>query len=270
MTTMNRRLFLKSSALAALALLPCSPFACPGNRALAKLATDNYYPAHEQQLIANFTDTLQGAVQFLTPELGADRAQAVARQALDRYKALLPGLPEVGGDYNPNTPYIPIAAWYAALYGPMQAAGKTARDVGKLIYDLNVMSLGQMPAAQAAAERERFFSEDGRSDLHSWTVWTIRRDYPGGWVAEFIPGDGRDFDFGITYSECGVVKYLQSQGVPELAPYVCLNDFPRSKVLGTGLQRTKTIANGDGLCDFRYRQNRPVKQDWSTEIAKIR
>ena len=69
MTTMNRRLFLKSSALAALALLPCSPFACPGNRALAKLATDNYYPAHEQQLIANFTDTLQGAVQFLTPEL---------------------------------------------------------------------------------------------------------------------------------------------------------------------------------------------------------
>ena len=183
---------------------------------------------------------------------------------------MLPNLPEVGGEYNPDTPYIPIAAWYAALYDPMRSAGKSAKDVGKLIYDLNVMSLSQLPAAQALAEKERFFSETGRSDLHSWTVWTIRRDYPGGWVADFIPGDGKDFDFGIDYRECGVVKYFQSLGMPELAPYFCLNDFPRSKTLGTGLVRTKTIANGDGLCNFRYKQDRPVLQSWSTEIASIR
>lgn len=270
MGIMTRRSFLQCLSIAALALTPCAPFANSGSRAFAKLATDNYYPLHEKELIAAFTETLEGATRFLAPELGNDRAQAIAQQALERFKLLLPALPEVGGEYNPDTPFIPIAAWYASLYKPMQAAGKSAKDVGKLIYDLNVMSLSQMPPAQALAEKKRFFSEDGRSDLHSWTVWTLRRDYPGGWVAEFIPGDGKDFDFGINYTECGVVKYLKSQGVPELAPYVCLNDFPRSKVLGTGLQRTKTIANGDGICNFRYKQDRPVTQDWSTEIGGIR
>ena len=270
MHKMNRRSFLKCSALTAIALVPGLPFACPSQRAFAKLATDNYYPAHAQELIADFTATLQGAVQFLAPELGKNRAQAITGQALDRFKALLPNLPEVGGDYNPDTPFIPIAAWYVALYDPLRSAGKSARDVGKLIYDLNVMSLGQMPAEQAKAEQRRYFSEDNRSDLHSWTVWTLRRDYPGNWVADFIPGDGKEFDFGIDYHECGVVKYFQAQGVSELAPYFCLNDFPRSRTLGTGLVRTKTIANGDGICNFRYKQDRPVTQDWASEIGGIR
>lgn len=267
---MNRRSFLKCSALTALSLIPGIPLVCPGSRAFAKLATDNYYPSHEQELIAAFVDTLQGATRFLSPELGSDQAQSITQQALGRFKTLLPNLPEVGGEYNPNTPFIPIAAWYVALYEPMKSAGKSAKDVGKLIYDLNVISLGQMPSSQALAEKARFFSEAGRSDLHSWTVWTIRRDYPDNWIADFIPGDGKDFDFGIDYRECGAVKYFQAQGAPELAPYFCLNDFPRSKTLGTGLVRTKTIVNGDGICNFRYKQDRPVTQNWSTEIGGIR
>ena len=47
-------------------------------------------------------------------------------------------------------------------------------------------------------------------------------------------------------------------------------DFDRSRTYGTGLQRTKTIARGDGICNFRFKKDRPVVQNWSTELALIR
>lgn len=47
-------------------------------------------------------------------------------------------------------------------------------------------------------------------------------------------------------------------------------DFPRSKAYGTGLRRTKTLAAGDGVCNFRYKKGRPVVNDWSTEIGRLR
>ena len=267
---MNRRSFLKCSALTALSLIPGIPLVCPGSRAFAKLATDNYYPSHEQELIAAFVDTLQGATRFLSPELGSDQAQSITQQALGRFKTLLPNLPEVGGEYNPNTPFIPIAAWYVALHEPMLAAGKTPEDIGKLIYDLNLYSLRSYPPAQARAVQEKLFSPAGLAGLRNWTTWTQKRELGANWVAYFVEKDGQDFDYGINYTECGLVKYCKSQGVPELAPYICLNDFPKSRTLGTGLRRSKTIANGDGFCNFRYKKDRPVLQNWSTEIAGIR
>ena len=83
-------------------------------------------------------------------------------------------------------------------------------------------------------------------------------------------GDGTAFDYGYDYTECGVVKYFRAQGAPELAPYFCLNDFPKSAVDGSGLSRTKTIGQGVDLCNFRYKKGRPVLQGWSTEIDLIR
>ena len=47
------------------------------------------------------------------------------------------------------------------------------------------------------------------------------RRYPGDWVFERIDGDGETFDFGIDYTECGIVKYLHAQGADELCPYGC-------------------------------------------------
>jgi hypothetical protein len=266
MTCLNRRNFLKCSALASLALLPCNPFARQSARAASLLTGDNYYLIHQKELLADFTGALQGAKQFLSPELGADRAQSITQQALKRFESQLPQLPDVGGDRNTDTPFISIAAWYVALYAPMRSVGKTPEDVGKLIYDLNAYSIQSYPPT----EKERLFSPEGLAETREWATWTQKRELAANWVAHFVPGDGEDFDYGIDYTECGLVKYFKSQKASELAPYVCLNDFLKSKALGSGLRRTATIASGDGICNFRYKKDRPVTQDWSTEIAEIR
>jgi hypothetical protein len=80
------------------------------------------------------------------------------------------------------------------------------------------------------------------------------RKYPGSYVLTFIEGDGRTFDYGFDYIECGGCKFLNQQGVPELAPFLCAVDKVASEIMGWGLARTMTIADGFTKCDFRYKK----------------
>ncbi len=229
----------------------------------------NYYLAHRAELLQAFHETNYGARQYLAARDGEKLAQAITREAANRFSSLLPRLPDVGGEQNIDVPYLPIAAWYLALYRPMQAHGKSAADVGRMIYDLNETDLTRYPKAQALAQGARWFTRPALEKMQGWAAWTQQREYPANWVATFITGDGRDFDFGYDYCECAIVKYLQSQRASELAPYICLNDFLKSRACGTGLRRSQTLAQGDAVCNFRYKQGRPVTQDWNTEVPQF-
>ena len=80
---------------------------------------------------------------------------------------------------------------------------------------------------------------------------TQKRAYPGNWVQKFILGDGETFDFGIDYTECGIVKFMEAQNASELTPYLCQTDFAALEAMGLRLERTETIASGCKRCDFR-------------------
>lgn len=265
----TRRTFMKQTAVTALLMPACS--LCIQRAAEALTVLDaNYYLAHKLELTKAFRETLEGARQFWTPEFGATKTDQMVQLALSHFETLLPNLPDVGGEKNWDTQFLPIAAWYVSLYRPMKEHGKTAEDVGKLVYELNLIGLKSMTKEEATTEQHRMFSREQRDKMMKWADWTQKRQYPANWVARFVPGDGKDFDFGYDYSECGLVKFFTSQGVSELAPYVCLNDFSNSASIGSGLYRTKTIAQGDDVCNFRYKRGRRVVQNWSTEIALIR
>jgi hypothetical protein len=267
---MTRRRFAALALGAAVGCLWPAPLGA-GSRGTAPATgvEKNYYQAHREELLQAFDATNHGARQYLAAKDGEQLAQAVTREAAARFASLLPHLPEVGGEQNINIAYLPIAAWYVAYYRPLQARGKTARDVGRMIYDLNVAELASYPKAQARAEGARWFSRAALEQLQRYAAWTQKREYPANWVATFIPGDGREFDFGYDYRECALVKYLRAMQAPELAPYICLNDFLKSRALGTGLRRSQTLAQGDAVCDFRYKPGRPVTQDWDSEVPKF-
>jgi hypothetical protein len=259
---LTRREFLMLGVVTAVSVTPCG-------RLMAAVKT-NYYLSNKKELINVFNGTLEGVRAFLEPELGKEQTQQLISSALKRFEALLPNLPDVGGDLNWDTQYLPVAAWYVALYEPMKAYGKTAEDVGKLMYELRKYELDTIPAATLAKQGKELFEPASVKQMREWAKWTQKREYKANWVATFLEGDGKHFDFGYNYSECGLVKFFTAQGVPELAPYVCLNDFSQSAALGTGLKRKKTIAQGDGACDFRYKKGDKVTQGWDSEIAYIR
>ncbi|WP_243312853.1 L-2-amino-thiazoline-4-carboxylic acid hydrolase [Fundidesulfovibrio agrisoli] len=227
-----------------------------------------YCQANRQRMLAEFAGVCGEVGQLLAPS--TDRSGAVARDAMEAFAPMIEAMPEIGGEANRNQPYIVYAGWLAAISKAMKAQGLTAADAGRLYYDICLESLRSMPPSALAAAGEAFFSPEGYAATAAWAEWTHLRTYPGDWVATVWLGDGRDFDIGLNYSECGALKFFRSQGEEDVAPYFCINDFPRSSLQGTGLARENTLAQGGAVCDFRYKKGRPVAQSWETEAPKLK
>ena len=235
-------------------------------RALAAATPNpNFYVANHDKLLADFKGVCAGAEHWLAARTAEPTAKAITADAQRRYDRLLPGMPDIGGSANRNQPFLVMAGWLTALTQAMGEKGMPAQNAGRLLYDLDAADWAAVPPQRAQAMGAALFSPTYFQTLEAWAAESQKRQYPGDWVGKAIRGDGKTFDLGYDYTECGVVKYFRSQGVAEVAPYFCLNDFLASRAQGTGLSRKHTLAQGDKLCDFRYKRNRPVTQNWDTE-----
>lgn len=238
-------------------------------RALAATQAPNFYVANRAKLLADFKGVCGGAEHWLAARTAEPTARAIAADALRRYDALLPAMPDIGGPSNRNQPFLIMAGWLTALCKAMGEKGMTAKDAGRLLYDLYAADWAAVPPQKAHAMGAKLFSPVYFRALEAWAAESRKRQYPGDWVGTVVKGDGKTFDLGYDYSACGAVKYFKAQGVAEVAPYYCLNDFLASRAQGTGLVRIHTLAQGDALCDFRYKRDRPVTQNWDTEVPKF-
>ena len=232
-------------------------------------APPTFYTVHKDQFVADFAGVCAGAEKWLAVKGSGQAAQAIAADAKRRFEALLTAMPDIGGQANRNLPFLVMAGWLTALYQAMREKGFVARDAGRLLYDLNATDWSALPRQRAQAMGAVLFSPPYRDELEKWAANSQKRQYPGDWVGRVVPGDGKNFDLGYDYTECGAVKFFKAQGVPEVAPYYCLNDFLAAKAQDTGLVRHGTLAQGDALCDFRYKRGRPVTQNWETELPRV-
>jgi hypothetical protein len=87
-------------------------------------------------------------------------------------------------------------------------------------------------------------------------LWLQERQYPGNWVMTVNAGD--DHDFGVDYTECGILKFCREQGASELMAYLCPTDYFLSERMGLGLKRTTTLGEGYARCDFRFKKGAPT------------
>jgi hypothetical protein len=226
----------------------------------ASIAQGIIAPLGADDLNAAFDGLCKGAGQFLKGRRPPEEIDAMLGEARAIHARLLP-LPDIGGPKNLVYASFVVGPQYVALYRAMRPHGFTAAEVGKLVYDLAVVSLAQQRDS-LRANGERFFTPDYFALLQDWAARSRARRYSMDWVLTVFRGDGAAFDIGVDYTECGLVKYFTAHGVPELAPYPCRIDFPTADAEGTGLRRTTTLATGGRICDFRYKKGRPVTQTW--------
>ena len=99
-----------------------------------------------------------------------------------------------------------------------------------------------------------WFSRLFRKLLKRRATRSQRGRYPGDSIINYVEGDGREFDYGVDYIECANCKFLRAENAFELAPYACATDKPISELMGWGLTRTMTIAEGFPKCDFRFKK----------------
>ena len=212
----------------------------------------DYFTSRQAQLLKDF-DGLVRRIRPLLADYAGEQTEAWIAQTRREYQALIPQLPFVG-TRQPYVEFIVSGGEFLAMYRVLQAQGWTVEETGRLIYRIGETMVKAYPRFVTRFMGRRIFAPAYIADARQRALQSQQHPYPGGWVAVFVEGDGKTFDYGVDYLQCGICKLLASQGAPELAPYLCVPDVFYSEAFGWGLTRTQTLAEGHPRCDFRFKK----------------
>jgi len=214
---------------------------------------ENYYITHEKRILREVQMAIPHYKRFVVEAYGPDLSESIVKDTMERFTALLPQTPYIGGDENHLTENLYLTVAMLAFYQALKAHHKPVDEVARIIYKGTASMYSSLPFnVMLWVEGRRIFSRGVLDKLKQRAAASQTRRYPGDWVYEYIPSDGKSFIFGVNYTECGILKYLTAQGAAELAPYLCWLDVPMCAAEHVGLMRTETLAGGDVRCDFRF------------------
>jgi hypothetical protein len=220
-----------------------------------------YYIAHSARLVKAFEEEASNWRLVLARRYGRDVADFLLQEARAEFIALLPQLPYIGGDENQLTASLVESAQCLALYKAMKKQGKSAAEIGKVLYDAEVASIKEIRSiVPASVTREQLMDRRRKRAERSQ-----ERRYTGDYVYEFIAGDGVEFDYGYDFSECAAHKLYHAQQADEFTPFYCYLDFPKSTM---GLRRTLTLSEGEVKCNHRFKEGRKSEHTWPPPFLK--
>jgi hypothetical protein len=222
-----------------------------------------YYLARKPEILTQFNTHAEAWRPFLTNSYGQEFADTVLREVRQQYEALIPDIPYIGGDENPMTRHLIRSTTSLVLYKIMKTWGKTAEEVGKIVYDAVVASVNQMPPLTGPELNAAFIAEEKERARKSQ-----ERRYSRDWVWEFVEGDGMEFDYGYDFLECGTQKLYHLHDADEFLPFCCYLDFATYRTTGWGFTRTKTLAEGYERCDFRFKKGGKTEKGWPPPFLK--
>jgi hypothetical protein len=211
------------------------------------------YISRTPHLLKSFDRALSRVKPVLIARYG-EEADALIQASRQKYSDLIPQIPYVG-ENNPlvDVFYLP-ASRHLGLYKAFQERGKTVEEIGQLVYEIGEAEIKALPGVARQAIRMAWFSPWFKARLQKRAALSLELRYPGGYVVAYLQGDGKEFDYEFDYIECAVYNFFRQQGAAELVPYLCAIDKVASELMGWGLCRTMTLADGGAKCDFRFKK----------------
>ncbi len=220
----------------------------------------------KEKLLKDFDGVFKRSKPFLVSRLG-DSWSKIVEEIRTEYESIIPMMPDFGG-MEPFTRYIRSAAQYTATYRVLQRHGMSLEESGQFIYDFTEAFMKSYPRLFLRALTGNIYSKKLREKAKETEKITHLREYPDNYVLHYVEGDGVEYDFAIQYTECGVCKFQEKIGTPELTPYICMVDKISSDLFKWGLKREMIIAEGAPICDFRFKKG--AETDITSKVVKIR
>ncbi|MFX1233116.1 MAG: L-2-amino-thiazoline-4-carboxylic acid hydrolase [Promethearchaeota archaeon] len=234
----------------------------------SSIYSENFYLKNKKKIFKEFNLLIKTAKTVLSSKNSELILDSIEKEAQIEFENLLSRLPYVGGNRSPFTSFMIQSAETIALYKASKSLNLSRREIGELIYDIAENSAQSIPSLKKWLFRKAVFSKKMKNSWREWLKESQKREYPENWVGDFIDGEGKMFDYGFNFTECGWIKLIKNEGAEDIAPYACLCDFARMKAIGVGFKRTKTIANGAEICDFRFVKNFPTSSGWPPEALE--
>jgi hypothetical protein len=221
--------------------------------------SEHYYLSQKKSLMRSFERSSKWVMTPLANRYGKELSKAIVQHARNEYETLIPQIPFIGGKKNRWTTDLLESAQILALFRAMHAYGQTPSETADVLYEGMRIRLAQYPRFLLRFIGRWQFSNLFLKTLQHQAAVTHTRSCPDDFVAEVVIGDGKEFDWGIDFTECAIEKFYRAQNALEFLPYVCRLDYLTSAAFGIGLVRTKTLANGDERCNPRLKQGRETQ-----------
>lgn len=159
------------------------------------------------------------------------------------YKNIISRQPEVGGLKNNLIMGLYLAAYLMAVY---RTAPETMTDeVFEGLLDA-IVTCARFVKMNKGRE---FFTEKSIQTRNRLQSDPEFNSYPENWKYTFTY-DLSVPECTITYTRCAICEMARREGCFHLMKYLCTTDFAQQDLMGNTLIRTRTIGNGDEICDF--------------------
>ena len=228
----------------------------------------NYYVNRKSKLIKEFNRIRDIARKVLGQYFNESKVSQILDESKLKFEDLLPQLPYIGGKKNISTFNIIEGAWMLAIIFPLESEELSVREIGKMMYEILKIYFESKSAITKWLNGKLMFTKFMIEKRKKKCEEAPFKQHTEGWVEEFVEGDGKNFDFGIDITECGLCKLFKKYNAEKYVYFLCLGDYPMYKAWGIGFTRTQTIANGASKCDFRFKNGGKIPEGWPPDKLK--
>ena len=224
--------------------------------------SQRYRTNNKKRLLKQHGKMMAVGEKLLIERYGRSTTIDIISKSDEAFQQLLPEIPYIGGKANPMTDTLEQMATLLALYRVLKKRGQPVEEIGELLYRMGEAWVEQYPKFMQQLIGRFYMSRFQRRRSQKNALRSQARVYAADFVTEVIDGDGQDFDWGVNYLECGVVKYFAKEDAEELTPYMCQIDYLLFPAIGINLVRSGTIAQGCTHCDFRFKREGQSTPGW--------
>jgi len=213
-----------------------------------------YYTSRTSKLMRGFDRIARRAQKGLEQKYDAELARDVVADARRRFEGLIPELPYVGGRKNAYSRIIIVNGWIIALARAMDARGKTVEETVVVSAEVADGLFSGLPPFLLRLIGRLVFTSPGRKFFERQAARSQERRYPEDWVYS-VRADAEG-EVSLEFSECGVHKLWDAQGLQGAGPYCSFFDVTYSRHMGLGLDATRTLGTGCETCTLSFKRGR--------------
>lgn len=225
----------------------------------------DYYMKKKVKLMTQFNKMIHISEDILLKQFNESQLEGIFDKMRKDYEKLIPEIPYIGGKRNPFTSMLVDCVSLLAFFRTLENEGLSYSEIGEFNYDFfekinkirvhKLEKLGQNPIDQ-------YFNDVYLTFNKNLAKTSQLRKYPDDFVMEYVEGDGKTFDYGNKFTECGVLKLFKKLGAEKYVPFLCLSDFAMGNVYRFGFSRTQTLGNGDPMCDHTFLKKGTTPRAW--------
>lgn len=228
----------------------------------------DYYVKRKSKLMKNFSKYIRIATELLKRKFNEAKINEIYNQMEFEFEQLIPEIPYIGGTKNPLTAILLGGVYSIAMFRVLEKEGLKLRDIGEFHYEFNDIynTIRKKKLKKIGKHPTQYPFESTYVELSKKLCETSKlRNYPDDWVGDYVEGDGKNFEWGFNFYECGVQKLFKKLGAEKYLIFACLADYSEANIFGFGFSRTQTLGFGAPFCDHRYIKDYKAPRGWPPE-----